>query len=127
MRNKRKFNFVALLVWVVLIGIGFWLYMQQKRTTPETPAIVLAPAKVAAPSLGKFAAPSAPAASSAAVGNINPTDPQSDLKTALPDLVSLIRAGDSLTRLRTYYPPEYLTAEFIQNEQQVELRFQLRL
>jgi hypothetical protein len=65
---------------------------------------------------------SAPAAVPPPVAESPPNpnaDPQADLKTALPDIVRLLREGDRVGAYKTYCPPDELNPRDIQQMQEL--------
>jgi len=127
-------NFTLAVLFLAIIGLGLWWFTQTpvtpaEKDTPQplpgraNPPVKIAPNVIAPPTtlavtqkqLSNNTITSAPIVS---------TDPQGDLKTAIPDIARLIRSGDQVTRYQTYSPPDKvdpkLIPQFIAMQQELE-------
>jgi len=127
MKSQR---YILAVLAVVLVGIGLWWFLrppapQEKASAATLPAKAvasvsdkveppkpLAPPTIAAPALKPAAA--SVAATSAPDAN---SDPQADLKTAIPDIVRILRANDLMALVQNYTPPDKLTPRLLQQAQ----------
>jgi hypothetical protein len=136
MKPKNPTWVIVALV-IAIFGIGFWLYprpapLQVKTsvlTTPPTVSKYVAPPTIAAPIIPPAPKPvTAPIADTPPVANPAPdsADPQADLKTAIPDIARLLRAGDTVGFRQTYTPPDELAQLGPQYIQQLQARVQQR-
>ncbi len=121
-------NFILRVLVTAIIGILVWWFLRPTPKTQEKTAAAYASSNVAAP---KPLAPpqiAKPLASPVKVNSQTTTsappvaapaeaDPQADLKTAIPDIVRLFRAGDDAAFEQTYTPPDKLDPERIQQLQ----------
>ncbi len=111
-------NFIRIVFLIAIVIVGVWWFMQQTTSTPEKTADATAPAKakapktIAPPQIAKFLAPSVQSKSEIANAPSKPTetppdpaDPQTDLKTVIPDIARLYRAGDMAELYRIYTEP----------------------
>jgi len=118
---------------VAIVGLGLWWLSQPTTAAPEKmaaaplPAKTMVPAKmVASPTIAPPVAPPAQQTDIALAAVAPPieesppdpnADPQADLKTAIPDIVRLIRAGDQVGAYKTYCPPDELNPKDVQQMQ----------
>ncbi len=80
---------------------------EQLAPTPMLAKVDAAPKEIAPSIIAQPIASPAPKPDAAPVAESQPkADPQTDLKTVIPDLVRLVRAGDNLRMVQTYTPPE---------------------
>jgi len=118
--KAKKLALVVLIL--AIVGVGLWWLMQPTVATPEKTAQVLTPTKADAP---KQVAPpvqvelpktsAVPANADATSPTVDASaDPQADLKTAIPNIVNLLRLGDIYTLKKTYTPPNKLSPEQFQ-------------
>jgi len=123
------------IVFTALGGVIIWWFIWQTAPGPKKIAELTTPTKTAAakqvessiiapPIVSSSPQPiAAPAASSHSVAT-SPTeigaDSQTDLKTAFADMARLVRAGDMMTLVQTYTPPDKLTPLLIQQAQTIE-------
>ncbi len=133
-------NFIVIALVVAILCLGLWWFTRSKASAPEKTAVAKlpAPSQVEAP---KYVAPSTiapplapPAAKpdAAPIAAAHPTadsspdpnaDPQADLKTAIPDIARIKRAGDMLAFAQTYTPPDELDPQDIQIIQKFQAEF----
>ncbi len=129
--SGRKFNPVILLLLVVLIPVGFWFFAQSPSPTPEkytpvkiaSPAPVLDKAAIKARISALVAPPAArpkndftPILVTAPADAATPdhADPQSELKTAIPEIARLWREGKIADLRMTYDAPGRISPEMVQ-------------
>jgi hypothetical protein len=115
-------NFIWAFLVLTIAVVGIWWFMQMKAAAPEKIAVVPAPAPAetdapkpimpasgiappAAPPVGNNS--EAPALAAKTDAPID-ADPQSDLKTAIPDLARMWDTDDLAAIVRTYAPPDEL-------------------
>jgi RNA polymerase sigma factor (sigma-70 family) len=85
--------------------------------------IVASPAVAAAP----IAPPAPNPVASQPLPNSSPdtiADPQADLKTAIPDIVRLLRSGHQVAFLQTYFPPGTIDPQYIERLQKYQQQVQ---
>jgi len=116
--KPKSIILVALLI--VLLSVGLWWFLRPNLPAAEKPSATPTATKAEAPNLAasstQVALPKVPPvpASPATVPadpSPDPNNPQADLKTAIPDIVKWLRAGDTYTIKKNYmlpgtYPPE---------------------
>jgi hypothetical protein len=129
-------NFALVVLVVAIVGIGLWWFTRSTAVAPEKTATALMPAKTDAP---KQVAPmiiTPPIASPAPIPDVVPVsarpivvlpiaaappdpsaDPQTDLKTAIPDVARLYRAGDQVKIYLTYTRPDQIDSQIMQQIQ----------
>jgi hypothetical protein len=122
---KRK-NFIGIALLVALVGIGVWWMMRLAAEAPAKTAGMAA--QPGSPRMGGTPTTTAPVNSGIAPPSPNPVaslplptsapdtsgDPQADLKTAIPDIARLWKAGDLVTFYEKYTPPDLLDPVYIQ-------------
>lgn len=118
---KRK-NFTLLVLAVTIACLVIWWFTRppvailEKTVAVPLPAKADAPKYVAPPTIAPPVVPPAPKPGTAPVAATQTTasfspesaDPQTDLKTAIPDIARLLRSGDTLGFRQTYTPPDEL-------------------
>lgn len=116
---------IVLLVIILALGIFYWIglpvvpsLVPEKTATTSKPIAPppghLASSPIGSPPLAPAAQPLAPASGSQASASSLPADPQSDLKTAIPDIVAMMREGDLAKFYETYCPPEKFSLGMLQ-------------
>jgi len=120
--RPRKFSPALLVFILVLIGFGLWLFLQPTTTAPAKTAATATPTKI--DSVRLVAAPTqveppklsavTPKPETAPMATSTYADPQTDLKTAIPDLARLAEAGDWAVIDENYYPPGSIDSSIIQ-------------
>jgi len=107
------------MVVVLVMAVGLWWLMRPMSVVSTEKISVVSQAGPAKPNLaapaGQIVAPKiAPvaktenSATAATPSAESSGDPRASLKTAIPDIVGLIRAGQEMTLLQTYTRPEKL-------------------
>jgi hypothetical protein len=123
-------NIVLAALFLIVAGLGVWYFTKLAPPLAKAPAPGLnpgapknvipgvAPSSLSAPS-GLRPGPASLAATlpiAVPLTNID-ADPQADLKTAIPDIARLIRAGDLIAFYEKYTPPDKFDPQQIQRIQ----------
>jgi hypothetical protein len=114
-------NFVMIAIAVGCLGL--WCSTRPAVAAAETTADdpkQLVPSIIAPPIAPPV--PKSDSAPAATVKTVSGADPQTDLKTVIPDLVRLVRSGDTLAEMQTYTQPAIWTKmgpEYIQKYKEI--------
>ncbi len=131
--KPKNFILITLVVILVCFVVGWFM----RLTAPEKTADASAQSKSEAPNavapsaqIVKPLAPPVQYKTETANPPAKSTDPQADLKTAIPDIARLLLAGDLATYQKTYTPPDRLDFDTLQaiqdaqNHLDIDLSFQ---
>ncbi len=138
-------KFTVLLLFVAIMGILLWWFTRPTAAPPPrmtdapmpvkagAPEPMIKPLRIEKPSVApvedkpdsvKPASDSANLPVESVDLPAEPVDTQAELKTAIPDIVRLLRAGDPVDAYKTYTPPNEFNAQAAQQMQELQLQAQ---
>ncbi len=122
-------RFILIALAAVIVGASLWWFTRPAETpekTADVPALAKANTPKTAGPTTQIAQPLAPPVkiksqtAKSADAPPNSSDPQADLKTAIPEIARLVRAGDWATFRETYTSPDKADPRDIQKMRDVQ-------